>query len=563
MNEKNPKKSLVEKIKKVSNILVTVSRSPSVDELTAALALALILDKLKKHTTTVFSGQIPPVMNFLEPEKTFETDGDSLRDFIISLDKSKADRLRMKTEGNFVKILITPYRTKITKDDVSFSEGDFNVELVIAIGAKNKDDLDLILRTHGRIFHDATIATISLTDDKDVLGSITWQNANANSYSELIHELAGDLGDSGTMIDEQIATALLTGVVATTDQFRNEKTTPAIMKLSAELMTDGANQQLIASELDASQKEGEEETKIENPEADVSESGDNPELILNIKPDEHQTVAELESDDSVPESVPEPNVLPDLVTEPEADAVSAPLLNPEPEPIELPPAPVLPVEAPVPVNESSDVAQVIDPEPIMEPNLNDQSTDVIPQNDVTGVAEGELQNVADNPTLKISDRKTLNIEPIDENPQKIISDIVNFPSNPEVIQSTLNTLPDAPMINSMPAAQPMIAPVAPVSPTEIPPIQTVELTTPESVIPAIEPSLSIPLPPPPPLPVPPNMGELPPSEPQYAAPAAPSPIEQPIETPLINNLDQPSALPANEAPAAPPDVTQFQIPTQQ
>jgi nanoRNase/pAp phosphatase (c-di-AMP/oligoRNAs hydrolase) len=94
MNEKSPRAQIATKIKSVSNILVTVSRNPNVDQLAAALGLTFMLDKLGKHATAVFSGKIPPAINFLQPEKTFEDNADSLRDFIISLDKDKADRLR-------------------------------------------------------------------------------------------------------------------------------------------------------------------------------------------------------------------------------------------------------------------------------------------------------------------------------------------------------------------------------------------------------------------------------------------------------------------------------------
>jgi nanoRNase/pAp phosphatase (c-di-AMP/oligoRNAs hydrolase) len=99
MNDPKIKQQIVERIKGSSNILVTVSTSPSVDELSAALGLTLLLNKMDKHATAVFSGEIPPAITFLDPEKTFEDTTNSLRDFIIALDKEKADHLRYKLEG--------------------------------------------------------------------------------------------------------------------------------------------------------------------------------------------------------------------------------------------------------------------------------------------------------------------------------------------------------------------------------------------------------------------------------------------------------------------------------
>ena len=75
----SPKQKIVQSIKDATNILVTVSTNPSVDELTAALGLTIFLNKLDKHATAVFSGDIPPAITFLKPDETFEQTADSLR----------------------------------------------------------------------------------------------------------------------------------------------------------------------------------------------------------------------------------------------------------------------------------------------------------------------------------------------------------------------------------------------------------------------------------------------------------------------------------------------------
>src|SRR5690606_31411432 len=137
MSEQSAKQQIIDKIKDVDTVLVTVSSSPTVDELSAALGFTLLINKLNKHATAVFSGDIPPAITFLDPEKTFENTVNSLRDFIIALDKEKADHLRYKVDGDMVKIFITPYRTTIDERDLDFSQGDYNVEMVVAVGVKS------------------------------------------------------------------------------------------------------------------------------------------------------------------------------------------------------------------------------------------------------------------------------------------------------------------------------------------------------------------------------------------------------------------------------------------
>ncbi len=256
MDEIKAKQQVVEKIKESSKILVTVSDNPSVDALSAALGLTLLLDKQEKYATAIFSGETPPAIAFLEPEKTFDDTTDSLRDFIIALNKEKADHLRYKVEGDAVKIFITPYKTVIDQNDLEFSQGDYNVELVIALGVDNQESLDKALDNHGQILHDAAIITITAGDQMSDLGGIDWHDSEASSLSEMVTGLAEAFktDKKKSLVDDTIATALLTGIVAETDRFSNEHTTSKVMTVAATLMAAGADQQLIANELRAARE---------------------------------------------------------------------------------------------------------------------------------------------------------------------------------------------------------------------------------------------------------------------------------------------------------------------
>ncbi len=248
VKELTPKQQTVEQLKNAQNILVTVSRDPSVDQLAACIGLTLMMNKLDKHATAVFSGAIPPAINFLEPEKTLEYNTDSLRDFIISLDKSKADKLRYKVEDDVVKIFITPYRTSISDADLDFAQGDFNVDVVMALGVDNRDHIDQAILEHGRILHDATVIGLSCGDVlvTDV-GSINWHEQGASSLCEMLVSISESFRTG--LLDTQMSTAFLTGIVSETERFSNNKTSPKVMTMSAQLMAAGANQQLIATQL--------------------------------------------------------------------------------------------------------------------------------------------------------------------------------------------------------------------------------------------------------------------------------------------------------------------------
>lgn len=261
MADGSSKQRIIDSIKDVTNILVTVSANPSVDELSAALALTIFLNKLGKHATAVFSGEVPPAISFLNPDKTFEQTANSLRDFIIALDKEKADHLRYKVVDDAVKIFITPYRTTISEKDLEFSQGDYNVELVVALNVENGERIDAALTAHGRILHDAIVVTMTAGGIKSGLGSVDWHEDSASGVSEMMVELINDLRTQSAALDEQIATALLTGIVAVTNRFSNNLTSSRVMTVAANLMAIGANQQLVAMKI------AESEARAERPQA--------------------------------------------------------------------------------------------------------------------------------------------------------------------------------------------------------------------------------------------------------------------------------------------------------
>lgn len=238
---------VAEKISAAQNVLVALSSNPSVDEMAAAIGLSLFLDKIGKRATAIYSGVTPNALEFLKPEETFEPSADALQDFVIALNKEKADHLRYKLDGDYVKIYITPYKTKIGEGDLEFSYGDYNVDLVIALDVANGVDLDSALREHGRIMHDAAIINIT-TGDPGKFGEIEWSDKTASSVSEMIARLLYNASPS-VQIDKEEATAFLTGIVAATNRFSNAKTTSDTMQVASKLMNSGANQQMVSKNI--------------------------------------------------------------------------------------------------------------------------------------------------------------------------------------------------------------------------------------------------------------------------------------------------------------------------
>ena len=240
-------KEIANKISDVHNILIALSSDPSVDEIAAAIGLSLCLDRAGKRATSIYSGKTPNALEFLKPENTFETTADVLKDFVIALDKNKADHLRYKLDGDYVKIFITPYKSRIDEEDLEFSYGDFNIEFVLSLNVANGIDLDDALREHGRVMHDAVVANMT-TGNPGKFGDIEWSDKTASSVCEMAAKLLYSIGGKDALTGEE-ATALLTGIVSATDHFTNAKTTANSLKIASELMKSGADRQLITDNI--------------------------------------------------------------------------------------------------------------------------------------------------------------------------------------------------------------------------------------------------------------------------------------------------------------------------
>ena len=238
---------VAEKIANSRNILIATSSDPSVDELSSAITLAKFLDRLGKHAIAIYSGEAPNAIAFLNPVEYFEKSADVLQDFVISITKEKADHLRYKLDGDFVRVFITPYKDRIVTEDLEFSYGDYNVDLVLALNVNNGVDLDPALREYGTIMHDASVINIT-TGNPGKFGEIEWNNKRASSVSEMIADLLCNAsGDVKLEPDE--ATALLTGIVASTDRFAHANTFSTTMQIASQLIDFGASPETVAENI--------------------------------------------------------------------------------------------------------------------------------------------------------------------------------------------------------------------------------------------------------------------------------------------------------------------------
>ncbi|MBP5512231.1 hypothetical protein J6X90_02495 [Candidatus Saccharibacteria bacterium] len=580
----NITKKVAEKIKSCDNILVALSNDPNVDEISAAIGLTMILNRLGKHVTAIYSGETPNTLEFLKPDETFEKDTNSLQDFIIALNKDKADHLRYKIEGDYVKVFITPYKTTISQKDLEFAQGDFNVDLVISIDVDSAEVLDAALEEYGRIMHDATAINIT-TNQSGHFAELEWSDPSKSSVCEMIVNLCEFLNVG--QFDQPIATALLTGIVSSTDRFSNARTTSETMQIASRLMQAGADQQLISSNImqPVEEKPAPEPTPEPAPAPVAPAAPATPPEPLIPAPTLTQPVAP-----AVPEPTPEQQ-LEQMVAAPTSampEALANELANATPEPVTEAPAPEPAPEPVVPTPEPTPVAPAAEPEvlvgtpapvaPAPAPSLEPAGPSGLAA--PTSIAAEPIQQPASTtfalpgtpapaaPTLPqiVSQGTTMaqNVaEPVTEAPDygamidQALSDAMTAPMNPaaQAAQMSMTAIPEAETVPtlvldpvapeaapvSVPTpAEPAPAPVVPApepvpEPAPVAPVIVEPVATP--VVPTADVNIELP---PPPAPTIDFNGGMPPAVAVAPEPVAPAPAPAAPAAPEVPSLD-PSA----------------------
>lgn len=242
-------KNIIELIKRSNKILILPSSPPDGDSLGSAVALYIALKKLNKEITIVCSDPVPDVFDFLPNMKIVGNKLISSNDFIITLDckKIKVDKIKSSIEDDKVNIIITPKDGYFSENQVSFNKGEISYDLVITVDCADLSQLHHIYEDNIEMFHSIPVINIDHHISNGHFGKINYVDIMASSTTELLLPLLEKLGNEEgvSLIDEDVATLLLTGIITDTGSFQNANTTPRSFERASELIAYGARQQEI------------------------------------------------------------------------------------------------------------------------------------------------------------------------------------------------------------------------------------------------------------------------------------------------------------------------------
>ncbi len=246
--ELTPKQQAVELIRQAEKILLVTGREPNNDQLASVVALQLALTKLGKQAQAIISDKLPKAASVLKTDPV-ATDLTGARDFIVSLDLKnvEVDKLKYNIDGGKLNVVVTPHKGNFEARDASFDYGAVQFDLVLALGVPNFSRLDRLIDANPTIFDGLHVINVDYHRINDNWGSVNLIDPLASSTAEMLLGLIESL-DQG-LIDTDVSTALLTGIMAATNRFTGRDTTPKAMTVAAQLLAGGARQQDVVRAL--------------------------------------------------------------------------------------------------------------------------------------------------------------------------------------------------------------------------------------------------------------------------------------------------------------------------
>lgn len=248
--ELNLNQQIKELTNKASDILIALPCQPSSDAIAAALSLYLALEKMGKRARVVCSQfELPASHSFLPKSKEIHSELSSLRKFIVSLDlsKTKVKELSYDIAGDKLNIFITPKNGFFNEEDLSTSAGAFEYDLIYILDSPDYESLGPLYKNNVEFFYQTPVINIDHHPTNENFGQINLVELTATSVSEIIFELIREFGKG--IMDEYIATGLLTGIISKTKSFQSPSVTPRSLAVASHLIDSGARREEIIKNL--------------------------------------------------------------------------------------------------------------------------------------------------------------------------------------------------------------------------------------------------------------------------------------------------------------------------
>ncbi|MCK5461254.1 hypothetical protein KAI58_04685 [Candidatus Gracilibacteria bacterium] len=242
--EISPKDQAAAFIRRANKILCVTQEKTQGDGICSLLAAQMFLTRLGKEVFTIVPHGIEKPFKFLPGSDNTQTDLGDNGDFVISIStkSTEVERVKYTIEDESVDILVTPKTGHFSSSDVNFRQSAGNFDLVLVFDSPNLESLGFLFENHVEIFSTVPIINVSANPANEYFGKINIVEPQKSSTSEILFDFIRENDSFASLLDEKLATILLSGIIESTGSFLENSTTAHSLEAASRLQNLGANQ---------------------------------------------------------------------------------------------------------------------------------------------------------------------------------------------------------------------------------------------------------------------------------------------------------------------------------
>lgn len=240
---------IFELINKSRQILIIFKKDWSGDAVSSSLALAEFFKGIGKKADIVCQEfKQSQALSYL-PLSVIQTELGNLQKFIVSVDIAKTGLGEFTYDEKETKLnfYITPKNGQLNQTDITTSISGFKYDVIFLINTPDLEALGEAYEKHSDFFFSVPKINIDHSTQNEHYGNINLVNIAATSSAEIVYDLMKEFDEK--LIDANIATYILSGIIASTKNFKTTEVTPKTLNLAGHLISLGARRDQIIQNL--------------------------------------------------------------------------------------------------------------------------------------------------------------------------------------------------------------------------------------------------------------------------------------------------------------------------
>lgn len=237
-------------LRSAHKILLAPSSPMDGDSVGSSLALMAVLRKMGKEVTVVGYDKMPESLKFLPYVSQIQTELPVAKDLVISVGTTgtEVDHLKYEVgENGRLNIILTPKSGRFNPADIQFVTEEPDFDLIVTVDTGDLVQLGKLYELHSDLFKKIPVLNIDHHASNGKFGSHNYLEYGFAATTQMITPMIMDFEKERNeeLIDEDVATLLLVGIITDTGSFQHSNTSPEAFEVAADLLDRGARQQEI------------------------------------------------------------------------------------------------------------------------------------------------------------------------------------------------------------------------------------------------------------------------------------------------------------------------------